>query len=186
MSKLIELTPLEFQCSMSMACPGVWRSEDGKTYQIRGLKVCPTIGTDDSYATIAGREETIEISSDLLLSALGGERGEGKPAEAGRAVVNEAAEDASSPSGLPSLLQAEQVEQIVSRLETVGPRWLTSPPKPYHARLIAMDYERGAEAIRALQSLYGPQDAPRQPQSTSELRTDVPTLPPASGEPREE
>jgi hypothetical protein len=62
MTSFTDITPVHLRCSMSMACPSVSISEDGKTYRITGANV-PT----DPY--VAG-EATIDIPAELLERAL--------------------------------------------------------------------------------------------------------------------
>lgn len=59
-----DITPEQHRCSMSMACPKVERSEDGKTYRIKGKYVPINPGFDFT-------EVTIEISAEILEGALG-------------------------------------------------------------------------------------------------------------------
>jgi NAD(P)H-hydrate repair Nnr-like enzyme with NAD(P)H-hydrate dehydratase domain len=56
-----DITPAKFKCSLSMACPSVHKSDDGKTYIIVGRFV----DKDDHTG-----EATIEISAELLEGAI--------------------------------------------------------------------------------------------------------------------
>ena len=58
-----DLTPAKFKCSYSASCPSVHKSDDGKTYRIKG-----------AYISLEGhvtkKEVEIEISAELLEEAI--------------------------------------------------------------------------------------------------------------------
>ncbi len=60
------ITPAKFKCSLSMACPSVHKSDDGKTYRIKG-----------NYISLEGhitkKEVEIDISAELLEEAIRGQ-----------------------------------------------------------------------------------------------------------------
>jgi len=66
MRKLINITAPEHRCDISVSCPAVYRSEDGKTFTIIGTKVVSQI-RDKAGAG----EEVIEIPAEILLASLG-------------------------------------------------------------------------------------------------------------------
>lgn len=61
--KLIDLTPAEFACSMSMACPAVLKSEDGLRYVLIGKQV-------EVPGRVGEGEAAVEIPTELLESAI--------------------------------------------------------------------------------------------------------------------
>lgn len=66
MTEFKDITPEQYRCSMSMACPKVERSEDGKTYRITGNHV-----RNDICIIRNKCEATIEIPAEILEGALG-------------------------------------------------------------------------------------------------------------------
>ena len=69
MAEFKNITPDRFRCDPGLSCPSIHISEDGKTYRVKGPMVmtCPISGTQSASEF----EQTIEISSDLIRSALG-------------------------------------------------------------------------------------------------------------------
>jgi len=61
MTKLIELTHPKHRCSYTASCPGVWKTEDGKFYEIQG---------DDVTEPSAAGEARIRISAEILEAAV--------------------------------------------------------------------------------------------------------------------
>mgnify|MGYP001596474657 CR=1 FL=1 len=69
MAEFKDITPVSHRCVGGADCPSIHISEDGKTYRVKGPMVmtCPISGTQSASEF----EQTIEISSDLIRSALG-------------------------------------------------------------------------------------------------------------------
>ncbi len=68
MSKYRDITPAEFACAVSMACPSVKISEDGKTLEITGT--LSALNGIEMATKHPGNEATIRISTSLVRSAL--------------------------------------------------------------------------------------------------------------------
>jgi hypothetical protein len=54
------------------------------------------------------------------------------------------------------------IDLIIERFELVGPTWRETDAKTklrWYGEVIAQDYERAAEALRALKDTYGPNTA---------------------------
>lgn len=65
-----DLTPERFRCDISVSCPAVLATHDGK------LAVIGKAVTEQDYPELAGRigpdEQAIEISAELVMEALAG------------------------------------------------------------------------------------------------------------------
>ena len=73
MSKFTEITHPKYRCSLG-ACPAVFKSEDGKFYQMQGRlvkQVEPIPDSDNQYEAI------VEIPADLVLASLGMSKAKG-------------------------------------------------------------------------------------------------------------
>ena len=68
MSKLTNITAPQYRCSVG-GCPGIYISEDGKTYTIVGDS-SDGLSLPDG-AVVGDHAEVIEISVDLVLASLG-------------------------------------------------------------------------------------------------------------------
>lgn len=64
--KLKDITPPEFLCSLSMACPTIFKT-DRDTYIIIGK----VVSHPDLDGRVGAGETTVEIPCDLVLKALG-------------------------------------------------------------------------------------------------------------------
>lgn len=71
MSEFRDITPIQFRCAVSMACPSVKISEDGTELEITGM--LSAFNGIEMVAKHPGNEATIRISRNLVRSALAAE-----------------------------------------------------------------------------------------------------------------
>jgi hypothetical protein len=86
MSKFTDITPSSHRCAMSMACPSVCRSEDGREYEITGRlarQVTPVL-IASSIEPAPQYEATVRIPAEILEGALGIRQGASADADQAR------------------------------------------------------------------------------------------------------
>lgn len=64
-----EITDPSHRCTMGASCPGIWKSDDGKTYRITGRLTAAVTPIEEEPRQ--QYEATVEIDAGLLEASLG-------------------------------------------------------------------------------------------------------------------